>query len=344
MAPATRGTFVISWSQTAVDGCAGPRSDMLVAGALWRWTGDALRLDQPGVLRLEAPEGAADLRRRAARMVARLVGAAVNIDTPAAPDAPEPPDQGFTLTDGRQSYAAALIPVPESTARLVMFAGEMPPADRDLWIVHSDIPQPGAAVEALGTICFTPGTRIATPRGPRLIEDLRPGDLVDTADAGAQPVLWVGQRRISGGRLFAMPALRPIRIRAGAFGTGQPDGDLLVSPDHRMLLRGRAAEALFGTPEVLVRARDLIDGRKVRADGTLREVTYVHLLLDRHHILFANGMESESFHPASAAPESLDPDQSAGLAAHFPDLGAYGGHARRNLSASEAAILRFEAA
>lgn len=348
MARVHRGVFVISWSQTEVDGIRAPASGLLRVGAGWRWLGEAIRVDHSGAaLLLEGAEGAQELQRRAARMVRRLVGAAVALDETAAPLPDPQAEQDFLLTDGRQSWSASIIAVPDSAARLLMFAGQMPPAAQELWIARSTVdPRHPAAGprEPGGVICFTPGTRIATPQGLRLIESLRPGDLVETADCGVQPILWTGQRRMSGARLYAMPQLRPVRIRGDALGVGQPQQDLLVSPQHRMLLRGRASAALFGTPEVLVRAQDLVDDHRVLIDSTLREVTYVHVLLEAHQIVFANGLPTESFHPLSAALETLDPDQRLGLLELLPDLPDYGGYARRNLSGPEAAILRHAAA
>lgn len=184
---------------------------------------------------------------------------------------------------------------------------------------------------------------IRTADGARRIEQLREGDHVQTKDNGLQPVRWIGSRRMSGARLFAMPQLRPIRFRAGALGDAQPDADLLVSPSHRMLVKGRVAHDLFNTHEVLVTARDLVNGRSVTIDAHAREVTYIHLLLDFHEVLWANGVETESFHPASAALETLDATDRARLLDQFPQIAfdphTYGGYARRNLSMSEAAIL-----
>jgi hypothetical protein len=197
-------------------------------------------------------------------------------------------------------------------------------------------------------ICFTPGTRIATPTGPRLIQTLQPGDLVLTKDDGPQPVIWTGERRMSGARLYAMPHLRPIRFRAGSLGVDRPEPDLIVSPAHRMLLKGGAAQALFGTTEVLVRAEDLVNDSSIAVDHALREVTYIHILLERHNIVFANGIETESFHPSNTALEMVDAAQREGLLAILPEIArnpeTYGDYARRNLSGSEAALLRHELA
>jgi hypothetical protein len=350
------GTFVISWSQTEVDGLKAASLDLLAVGAAWRWTGAAVRVDGPqGLLLLEGAEGAADIRKRAARMVRRLVGVAVGTDAHPDVDAPDVipdlPDQGFIVTDGHQSFTVTIIPVPDTGARLLMLVGDLPPSDQDLWVVRTSVDRThsgaGARV-AGGVICFTPDTRLLTPDGARQIRDLRPGDLIQTRDNGPQPVLWSGHRRMSGARLYAMPHLRPIRFRAGALGVGRPEDDLLVSPQHRMLIKGAAAQALFNTPEVLVAAEDLLNDGSIMVDHLLREVTYVHILLENHNIVWANGLETESFHPSNTALDTVEESQRAGLLNILPGIEAnphaYGDYARRNISASEAAILRHELA
>ena len=354
MGTGLRATFVISWSQTEVDGLRAASPDALSVGAAWRWTGNAVRIDAPGdVLLLEAAEGGADIRRRAARMVQRLIGIAVDGPPAAEADdtAEELPDQSFVVTDGLKSHIATILPVKDSGARLIMFLGETPPEGRDLWIVRAQIDRSGGAAGSRasgGVICFAPGTLILTPQGARPIEHLHEGDLIQTRDNGAQPILWTGSRRMTGARLYAMPHLRPIRFRQGALGTGRPDSDLLVSPQHRMLVRGAAAQALFNSDEVLVAAEDLVNGQSVAVDTACREVTYHHLLLDRHEIVIANGIETESFHPSATALDTIDPHDRARLLALLPGVEVnpmgYGDFARRSLSASEAAILRHERA
>jgi len=349
-----RGAFVISWSQTEVDGLGDAPVETLRVGASWAWRGETVRVDGPnGVLRLETTNEDATRRRCAAKLVRRLVTAArkdtakldgIEDNTPLT-------DTGLVVTDGLRTYTVTAVPVGGGAPPLLVFVDEMPPPRRELWIVHHSLDRLAhnpTGPEAGGVICFTPGTWIETTGGPRLVEELREGDYVRTKDDGAQPVLWTGQRRMTGARLFAMPHLRPVRIRMGAFGIRQPEQELLVSPEHRMLVKGAVARSLFNTPEVLVTARDLVNGETVTVDLGLREVTYVHLLLPRHEVLWANGVETESFHPASAALSTLDADDRARLLEINPvvehEPHAYGAFARRSLSASEAAILRHEAA
>lgn len=346
MKAGSQGTFVISWSQTETDGVrAGPLS-LLTVGVPWRWTGAAVRVDGPqGVLVLNGAEGVAEMRQRAAHMVRRLMGGVGRDDAPRDPET-HLPDQSFIVTDGRQSHTITLITAPDTGAQLLMLSEELPPADRDLWVVRTALDRNTGVRVSGGVICFTPGTRLLTPEGLRPIEHLRAGDRVETRDNGPQRLLWTGHRHLTGTRLYAMPHLRPIRFRAAALGRNRPDLDLLVSPEHRMLVRGRAAQALFNCDEVLVAAKDLQNDTTITVDRSLRAVTYIHVMLEGHNIIWANGLETESFHPANAAFAAMDPAQRGTLLALMPDLAAdphaYGGYARRNLSASEAAILRHD--
>lgn len=355
-----RGTFVISWSQTDVDGLDAPHLESIEVGAAWSWRGEAVQVDGPvDVLRLDRADDEANLRQRAARKVRRLVGAVVQNTTDLTQVEVDEPlmDSSFVVTNGAQSFTVTVIEVAQGRPPLLMFVNDMPPRNTDLWVVHQSLGmvrrgrgagRDGDGGRGGGVICFTPDTLISTPGGPRPVQDLRVGDRVLTRDDGAQEIRWTGARHMTGARLFVMPHLRPVRISAGALGIDRPERELLVSPDHRMLIRGPAARALFNTDEVLVAASALVNGTTIRTDLRQRQVTYHHLLLPRHQVIWANGVETESFHPAGADLPSLDAPDRARLLAQMPELEddphLYGGFARRNLSASEAAILRYEAA
>ena len=349
-----RGTFVISLSQTEVDGFSTTEVMSISVGATWSWRGDIVRVDGPGtVLRLDQADEEASNRKRAAKVVRRLVGAALTgTRNLSEVDVQEPlMDCGFVVTDGAQTYTITVIEVGRGAPPLLMFLDEIPPRDTEMWVVHHSLERAhisSTGPETGGVICFTPGTRIETPDGPRLVEELREGDRVSTKDCGNEEIQWIGSRRMTGARLFAMPKLRPIRIRAGALGVERPEEELLVSPEHRMLVTGEIARSLFNTHEVLISAKDLINGDTISVDLGVREVTYVHLLLPRHQILWANGVETESFHPASAALSTLSEADRERLLARFPSLEyepqTYGSFARRSLSGSEAAIWAHEAA
>jgi Ca2+-binding RTX toxin-like protein len=197
----------------------------------------------------------------------------------------------------------------------------------------------GLTFDQTNVTCFTAGTMIETAHGPRAVDSLLPGDLVLTRDHGVQPLRWIGTRRLGLAEQIASPALRPVRIAAGALSPWVPACDTLVSPQHRVLIEGVAAEMLFGEAEVLVAARHLMDGARVTV-AALAEVTYVHLLFDRHEIVQTAGMWSESFQPAARSLGTLAADQRAEIATLFPDITPQTYPAARpTLKAHEAKVL-----
>lgn len=334
------GVFALRWSQTETDGCIGLGPDWLRVGARWTWSGDFLRLDgAQSVLILRDTLAQDRLHARARRVAERLSG-----DVSAQPivdDNHDAPDSGFALTDGASIYSARF--VRHGSDWLAVFAGRLPPKDTPCWVTASNLAGLGRpARPAQDVICFSDDALIATPQGPRPIALLNVGDTVTTRDNGPQPVRWIGRTTISGLALRQYPHLRPIRLRRDALGEARPDDDLRVSPAHRILVCGARAQALFGCDEVLVRASDLVDYTTIAPDIALHGVTYIHLLFDAHQIIYANGVPTESFHPALAPSQTLRQHRQA-IARLSPDWVAaphsYGATVRRCLNRGEAALL-----
>ncbi len=159
--------------------------------------------------------------------------------------------------------------------------------------------------------CFVAGTRIRTPAGQVAVETLAVGDLVDTLDDGPQPLRWIGR-----GRVAAKGSLAPIRIKAGTFGD---HATLMVSPQHRVLIRDPLAELMFGEQEVLVAAKDLVNDVSIRVvPGGM--VEYIHLFFDRHQIVFSEGLATESYLPGAQTANGFEQKIMAELRAIFPKL------------------------
>ncbi len=183
--------------------------------------------------------------------------------------------------------------------------------------------------------CFVAGTRIMTDRGEVPVERLAPGDLVRTLDDGLQPLRWVGRRTVA-----AEGRMAPIRIAAGAIGNHR---EIRLSPQHRVLMQTGLAELLFGAGEVLVAAKDLVNGDTITVQET-GAVEYVHILFDQHQIVFSEGLETESFLPGPQAVKGFDRQVMAEICALFPELdpatgAGYGPAARRLLKAHETRLL-----
>jgi hypothetical protein len=168
--------------------------------------------------------------------------------------------------------------------------------------------------------CFTKGTLIDTAQGQRAVETLKVGDLVVTADHGVAPVRWIGSRRLQADLLNTAPQMLPIRITKGALGPDMPAQDLLVSPQHRILVRSRIAERMAGEHEVLVAAKHLLSLPGVEIDPNVTEVTYLHLVFDQHEIIFAQGAATESLYTGEQALKAISSEARQEILTLFPSL------------------------
>ncbi|RMC33929.1 hemolysin [Paracoccus alkanivorans] len=181
--------------------------------------------------------------------------------------------------------------------------------------------RPGRTVdEGSAFVCFAAGTEIKTADGVCPIEDLSVGQLVLTIDGGLQPIRWIGRRKFDSIDLRLKPKLRPVRIRAGALGEGYPSRDLVVSPQHRVLVRNNLLQRMFCTTEALVAAKHLLELPGIEVAEDLAEVEYFHMMFDRHQIVWSNGAATESMYTGKVALDSLAPEQLAEIFAIFPDL------------------------
>ncbi len=191
--------------------------------------------------------------------------------------------------------------------------------------------------------CFTPGTYIATPTGDRLVEELAAGDLVITRDHGLQAIRWVGRKDISGARLHSNPQIHPIEIKKDALGPEHPCRDMMVSPQHRIVIDDIQASKMYGSRQVLVPAKSLTPNSGITV-ANIKQTTYIHILFDHHEIIFANGIATESFHPNKMIVNGLERAIQEEIYQIFPNLrtsttAGYGPTALPALSVTEGQLL-----
>lgn len=157
--------------------------------------------------------------------------------------------------------------------------------------VNTTPPAGGGSIELLvasvtfNFLCFCAGTRIATPEGFTLVEDLKPGDLVCVTDGRAVPVKWLGKQPVNT-QLTHPRKVNPICITAGALGDSLPERDLRVSQDHAIAIDGHLINA-----GALVNGTTIYQERETPREG----FTYYHVETDAHELILAEGIAAESF-------------------------------------------------
>jgi hypothetical protein len=165
--------------------------------------------------------------------------------------------------------------------------------------------------------CYAEGTRISTSRGAVEVEDLYIGDLVQTLHAGMRRIKWIGTRSYDGRFIANNKRALPICIKAGAIADDVPARDLWVSPGHAICIDG-----------ALVHAARLVNNVSIIQAERVERVTYFHIELDEHEIIFAENCPAETFmgeyfrkqfHNARAY-EELYPGETAPETACLPRL------------------------
>ncbi len=191
--------------------------------------------------------------------------------------------------------------------------------------------------------CFARGSLIATPNGQVAVEDLKPGDAIKTRDGGAQVLRWISSCTLPK-RAGDEDEEMVIRIKADALGELRPIQDLVVSSRFRLLTNHPSCEALFGSPETLAPAIDLMDGDTILQVRPAEGLEFFNLMFDSHQIIEANGLQTESYHPGNFGVAVMSLEMQSHLRQIFPhlngDLTRFGRTARPILKGFEAEVLR----
>ena len=204
------------------------------------------------------------------------------------------------LPDGKLSVTAPALPEGDTVIRNFTYTA-----------TNSDGITDTAFVTITTVPCFARGTKIRTTEGDIAIEKLRVGMMVETHDDGPQPIRWIGCRKVP-----AIGNHAPIVIDEGSLGF---HGTLVLSPQHRVLVRDIRAQLMFGEEEVLVAAKDLINDVTIyRREGG--DVEYFHILFDHHQIITSEGLLTESFYPGKQVLPEFDDAIRAELFDLFPAL------------------------
>lgn len=167
---------------------------------------------------------------------------------------------------------------------------------------------------------YARGTLIPTVRGPIAIEDLLPGDYVESS-LGAQPVTWIGSTTYVPGIPDDATTLASLaRITSDSFGPGRPMVDVLVGPAAHMVMRRDRLKSLIGSEQVLVPVSDYADGDRIVEVTPVGSVQLYHFMLGRHATVRIGGIEMESYHPGKAVTRPMGEAAAALFLSMFPNI------------------------
>ncbi|WP_323767174.1 Hint domain-containing protein [Antarctobacter sp.] len=221
---------------------------------------------------------------------------------------PVQPDQEVS-PDGRPRRAGSLMRKYEVAALLP-----------DLTLSFTQHVAPASPFFEECATAFARGTLIETVRGAVAIEDMVPGDYIETA-RGSEPVTWIGSTTYVPGHDDAATTLTHMtRITADAFGMGQPTMDLLLGPAARMVVRHPRLEDLLGKDCVLAPVRDYVDGDRYLQVTPMGTVQLFHLMVQRHTTIRVGGVELETYHPGNTAGQALGQNMRALYLSMFPNI------------------------
>lgn len=133
-------------------------------------------------------------------------------------------------------------------------------------------------------MCFVEGTRLLTVHGYVPIEELECGDILMGEGGRRHPVRWTGKRTIICDKNPFERHVAPVVFRQDAIAPGCPSRDLMVSPGHCLAIG----------PDWLVEAEHLVNGDSI-CRMTVEDVTYWHVEVDVHAVIYAEGVAVESF-------------------------------------------------
>lgn len=165
------------------------------------------------------------------------------------------------------------------------------------------------------------GTQVRTPCGPRRIEHVRAGDLIVTRTKGLQPVRMVWRRELRDVDLRGRPEAAPVRLKTRAIGPMMPQQDLVLAPEHPVLVPGYRLDGLAGSIGGLMEAGELAGTSDAAyVDRSLEEAPLFHLVFDSHQIFMANGLPVGSVDLTADVLERLEPSLRDEVLEIFPRL------------------------
>lgn len=165
---------------------------------------------------------------------------------------------------------------------------------------------------------MTHGSLVSTTMGPVAVEDLQPGDMVNTATGDAAELVWIGTSTFSPAETGKRTPL--VRIMPDALGQSRPERALTAGPGARILHTPAALRAVADGKQLLTKADKLVDGVNVIEITPPTPTRLFHICLSRHAVITVDGIEMETFHPGPNATHDVSHAQRDRFISLFPRI------------------------
>lgn len=165
---------------------------------------------------------------------------------------------------------------------------------------------------------FSHGALLSAPHGDISVEDLQPGDILNTSSGQPAQVLWIGSSKFvpaDSGRRVPL-----IRIMADSFGQNRPETFVTVGPAARLLQTPAHLRGTTGGAPMLTPARAFVDNVNIIEVVPPTPVRLFHICLSRHAAVTVAGIEMETFHPGMGATRQVTHAQRDMFLSMFPHV------------------------
>lgn len=163
---------------------------------------------------------------------------------------------------------------------------------------------------------FSHGSVVQTVEGPIAVEDLQPGDMIQTAHGCPEQLIWVGSTTFSHDEMAGNLSLA--RVMPDAFGPNRPANFVTFGPAARLLKTPMRLRRGAAYGPVLTPIKQFSDGNNVIEVSPPSPVRLFHLCLARHSVINVGGLDVESYHPGPYAPREVTPELRDRFLSLFP--------------------------
>lgn len=165
---------------------------------------------------------------------------------------------------------------------------------------------------------FARGVTLMGPHGAIPIEDLSPGDWLNTSSGQPAEVVWIGSTTFAPTHTGHRVPL--LRIMGDTFGQNRPASFVTLGSGARILQTPPHLRGSTGGAQTLTPVSAFVDGVNVIEVSPPTTIHLYHICLSRHAAVDVGGLMVETFHPGMAGTRDISHAQRDLFLSMFPRI------------------------